>query len=241
MLEKEIEKYLTKYGFGDFNLKAVLFDMDGVLFDSMPYHAKAWAQVCGEYGLPIEPSEPYLHEGRTGASTIDIFANRFWGRNATDKEKSDIYARKCEVFNAFSEAPRMPGAETLLSKLKAQGLTIAVVTGSGQESLLSRLDNGYHGFFNKDLVVSSHDTPRGKPAPDPYLKGLDKCGVKPNEAVVIENAPLGVRAAVAAKVFTIAVNTGPLDPQMLLNEGAGVVFPSMQALADAWPLFGSDR
>ena len=58
MLEKEIDKYLTKYGFGDFNLKAVLFDMDGALFDSMPYHAKAWAQVCGEYGLPIAPSEP---------------------------------------------------------------------------------------------------------------------------------------------------------------------------------------
>ena len=152
MLEKEIDKYLTKYGFGDFNLKAVLFDMDGVLFDSMPYHAKAWAQVCGEYGLPIEPSEPYLHEGRTGASTIDIFANRFWGRNATDKEKSDIYARKCEVFNAFPEAPRMPGAETLLSKLKAQGLTIAVVTGSGQESLLSRLTTGITVFSIRTLL-----------------------------------------------------------------------------------------
>lgn len=238
MFETELKKYLNEYGFGEFHLKAVLFDMDGVLFDSMPYHARAWKQVCHERGLMIGDTEPFLHEGRTGASTIDIFAERFWGRKATDKEKHDIYARKCEVFNSFPEAPKMPGAEALLRKIKAQGLTIGVVTGSGQESLLERLDKGYHGFFHKELVVSSHDTPRGKPAPDPYLKGLEKCGVRPNEAIVVENAPLGVRAAVAARIFTVAVNTGPLDPTMLAAEGAGLVFPSMQALADAWPLFG---
>lgn len=241
MFENELKEYLSKYGFEALDLKAVLFDMDGVLFDSMPYHAKAWAQVCNECGLAIDSAEPYLHEGRTGASTIDIFAQRFWGRPATEEEKRDIYARKCRVFNAFPEAPRMPGAEKLLAKLKAEGLTIAVVTGSGQESLLTRLNNGYYGFFKKELVVSSHDTLRGKPAPDPYLKGLEKCGLMPNEAVVVENAPLGVRAAVAAGIFTIAVNTGPLDPKTLSDEGANVVFPSMQALADAWPLFSGRK
>ena len=73
--------------------------------------------------------------------------------------------------------------------------------------------------------------------PEPYLKGLEKGGLKPNEAIVVENAPLGVKAGVAARIFTVAVNTGPLPPEMLSEAGAGIVFPSMQALADAWPLF----
>lgn len=55
--------------------------------------------------------------------------------------------------------------------------------------------------------------------------GLAKVGIKPNEAIVVENAPLGVRAAVAAQIFTIAVNTGPLPESALLNEGANMLFP----------------
>lgn len=238
MYEKQLNEYLSKRGFGALSLKAVLFDMDGVLFDSMPRHAKAWLEVCRNHGLNISPEEPYLHEGRTGDDTIDIFARRFWGRPATDVEKHEIYEEKCRIFNAYpAEAPQMPGARELLTKVRDEGLKIVVVTGSGQESLLSRLENGYHGFFSRELVVSSHDTLRGKPSPDPYLKGLEKAGIAANEAVVVENAPLGVKAAVAAGIFTIAVNTGPLSPQTLSEAGANLVFPSMQALADAWPLW----
>ena len=61
--------------------------------------------------------------------------------------------------------------------------------------------------------------------------GLEKAGVKPEEAMVVENAPLGVRAAVAAGIFTIAVNTGPLPEDALISEGANTLFASMTALA----------
>lgn len=238
MYEKQLSEYLSKHGFEAMSLKAVLFDMDGVLFDSMPRHAKAWLEVCRNHGLNISPQEAYLHEGRTGDDTIDIFARRFWGRPATAAEKREIYDEKCRIFNAYlAEAPQMPGARELLAKVRDEGLKIAVVTGSGQESLLSRLEHGYHGFFHRELVVSSHDTQRGKPFPDPYLKGLEKAGVAANEAVVVENAPLGVEAAARAGIFTIAVNTGPLPPQTLSDAGANLVFPSMRALADAWPLW----
>lgn len=238
MYRKQLDEYLSNHGFKALNLKAVLFDMDGVLFDSMPRHAKSWETVCRKYGLNISRDELYMHEGRTGDDTIDIFAQRFWGRHATAEEKREIYDEKCRLFNSYTEeAPKMPGAGELLEKVRSQGLKIIVVTGSGQESLLSRLEHGYHGFFKKELVVSSHDTVHGKPFPEPYLKGLEKGGLKPNEAVVVENAPLGVEAAVAAGIFTIAVNTGPLSPQTLSDAGANLVFPSMQALADEWPLF----
>jgi beta-phosphoglucomutase-like phosphatase (HAD superfamily) len=83
-------------------------------------------------------------------------------------------------------------------------------------------------------MVTAFDVKHGKPAPEPYLKGMEKSGVHPWEAMVVENAPLGVRAAVAAQCFTIAVNTGPLPDEMLANEGANLIFPRMTALSDAW-------
>ena len=68
----------------------------------------------------------------------------------------------------------------------------------------------------------------GKPAPDPYLMGLSKAGgLQPWEAIVVENAPLGVRAGVAAQIFTVAVNTGPLPDEALWQEGADLVMPDM--------------
>ena len=64
--------------------------------------------------------------------------------------------------------------------------------------------------------------------------GLQKAGVQAHEAFVVENAPLGVRAGVQAGIFTIAVNTGPLPDEVLLQEGANLLFPSMAALAEEW-------
>lgn len=229
------KEYLKKHGFEAFSPKAVLFDMDGVLFDSMPLHARCWSQICSDFGLHMSAEEAYLHEGRTGEATINILARRQWGREATAREVQEIYAGKCRLFNACEEAPKMPGAESLLSQVKAAGLTIVVVTGSGQQSLLERLHKHFAGFFQAELIVSSADVRRGKPDPEPYLMGLRKAGVRPWEAVVVENAPLGVQAAVGAKAFTIAVNTGPLPENSLLEAGADMLFPSMQALSDQFP------
>lgn len=231
--EQNIEVYRQKVQFnGKSTLKAVLFDMDGVLFDSMPYHATSWSKVCGEFGLNITPEEVYMNEGRTGASTINMLTQRYWKRDATAEEIDKIYQEKCRLFNSCPEAPKMPGAEKVLKEVKDAGLTIIVVTGSGQKSLLDRLEHNYPGFFSPERIVSSKDVKHGKPYPEPYLMGLEKAGVKPEEAMVIENAPLGVRAAVAAGIFTIAVNTGPLPASALLNERANVLFPSMTALAE---------
>lgn len=236
MYAKAIHDYLSKHGFEAFQPKAVLFDMDGVLFDSMPYHARSWAEVCSAVGLPMTPDEAYMHEGRTGAATINILSRRYLGRDATPEEIEHIYQEKCRLFNACPIAPPMPGADRVLRLVDEAGLMRVVVTGSGQRSLLERLAECYPGCFSEERVVSSKDVKHGKPHPEPYLMGLERAGVKPWEAIVVENAPLGVQAAVAAKIFTIAVNTGPLPPEALLDAGANLLFPSMDALADALPL-----
>ena len=128
----------------------------------------------------------------------------------------------------------MPGALELLRKLQAQGLKILIVTGSGQASLLDRLNHHFPGVFCRELMVTAFDVQRGKPDPEPYLMGLQKSALRAEECVVVENAPLGVRAAKAAGIFTIAVNTGPLPDNALTDEGADLLLPSMQALCDSW-------
>ena len=232
MFSQAIELYLKKNGFDTFRPKAVLFDMDGVLFDSMPLHAKSWAKVSADFGLHMTPEDVYMYEGRTGFATINLLAEHYWKRSATDEEVEKIYEEKCRLFNAYPKAPKMAGADDVLAKVEAAGLQALVVTGSGQASLLNRLETNYPGHFPIERVVSSKDVKFGKPHPEPYLMGLEKAGVQPWEAIVVENAPLGVRAGVAAQIFTVAVNTGPLADDVLLQEGANWLFPSMSAFAE---------
>ena len=225
---------MKKHGFEATRLKAVLFDMDGVLFDSMPNHAYSWSHAMTQFGLHITPEEAYMHEGRTGAGTIDILARRCWGREATEEEKQKIYKAKSDLFSQCPEAKKMPGAQELLEKVKAAACARIVVTGSGQLSLLDRLDHNFPDIFCRELMVTSFDVKYGKPNPEPYLMGLQKGHIEPWEGIVVENAPLGIQAASAARIFTIAVNTGPLPDHVLLDAGADLLFPSMQALCDNW-------
>ena len=234
MYQEAINRYLNKHGYECINLKAVLFDMDGVLFNSMPNHASSWHKVMERMGFGLSEQEAYMHEGRTGADTINIISRRERGHDATDEEIKAIYAAKSEEFNKCPPAERMPGAWEVLQKIKADGLTRMVVTGSGQVSLLDRLNKNFPGIFQKELMVTAFDIKYGKPNPDPYLMALEKAGLQPNEAIVIENAPLGVQAGVAAGIFTIAVNTGPLPDQVLWDAGANLLFPSMPAFNEEW-------
>ena len=234
MYQEAIKQYLKKHGYERIDLKAVLFDMDGVLFNSMPNHTQSWHKIMERFGFGLSEEEAYLHEGRTGADTINIISRRERGHDATDEEIKAIYAAKAEEFNKCPEAPRMPGAWEVVQKIKADGITRMVVTGSGQVSLLDRLNRNFPGIFQKELMVTAFDIKYGKPNPDPYLMALEKGGFRPNEAIVIENAPLGVQAGVAAGIFTIAVNTGPLPDEVLWDAGANLLFPSMEAFNEAW-------
>lgn len=208
--------------------------MDGVLFDSMPYHSDAWHKVMKAHGLNLSREEAYMHEGRTGAGTINILFQRELGRDATQEEIEKIYNEKSIEFNTHPQAGRMPGAWELLQKVKASGLIPTVVTGSGQLSLLEKLEYNFPGMFRQELMVTAFDVKYGKPNPEPYLMALKKGQLDANEAIVIENAPLGVESGHKAGLFTIAVNTGPLDGQVLLDAGADLLFPSMSALCDSW-------
>lgn len=236
MFEKEIKKYLEIHGFETFSPKAVLFDMDGVIYDSMPNHAVSWHRAMTSFGLDMKPEDAYKYEGMRGIETIKMLARRQWDKELSDNEAEKMYAEKSKLFNQCPTADKMNGVEELMRKIKADGLKIVVVTGSGQKTLLDKLEHDFNGLISKDLMITSFDVKRGKPNPEPYLCGMKKAGIKPWEGIVVENAPLGVRAAVAANIFTVAVNTGPLPDFMLSDEGANVVLPDMPTFCKRWKI-----
>ncbi len=234
MLSTEIEKFIQKNKYPKFEPKAVFFDMDGVLFDSMKNHAAAWVEAMNRVGLPFTETQAYMNEGRTGASTIDGVFNKIHNRNATEEEKQQIYKLKSSLFEARGEVGKIPFSLELLQKIKLENKEIFVVTGSGQPSLIDSLDENFPGIFKKEKMVTAFDVTNGKPHPEPYLKALKKSGLQSWEVVVVENAPLGVESATAAGLFTIAVNTGPLDPQILSDSGANLVLSGMEELYEKW-------
>lgn len=229
-LRKIIRNFLKEKNYPGLQLRAMLFDMDGVLFDSMKNHTLAWFRTIQALGIDCTRDEFYLYEGCTGAATINLLFQRAFGREATEEEIERIYAEKSRHFNELPEALPMPGAKELLQKVVNRGIRPVLVTGSGQRSLLERLERVYPGMFEPEYMVTAFDVTQGKPHPEPYLKGLEKAGVKPFEAMVVENAPMGVKAGVAAGIFTLAVNTGPIPEKDLQEAGANLLFPGMQDL-----------
>ena len=232
-----IVNYQLKYGFGQFSPKAVLFDMDGVIYDSMPNHSVSWHQSMKDYGLDMPYDGAYTYEGMRGVETIKTLAKAQWHKDLSDEEAKEMYAHKAALFAKQCEltpAQIMPGIKTLMQHIKDNGWKICVVTGSAQHALLDKLLIDFEGLLREELIVTAFDVTHGKPNPEPYLKGMQKCGVEPWQAIVVENAPLGVRAAVAARCFTIAVNTGPLPDVVLQAEGANLIFPRMTLLAEAY-------
>lgn len=203
--------------------KAALIDMDGVLYDSMPRHALAWHATMLEEGLDIPADEFFLYEGMTGPATINLLMGREKGIILSLEECSEIYSRKAERFRAMGQPEMMPGAKEKIALLKQNGIKTILVTGSAQNTLLSRLEIDYPGVFPPDRRVTALDVVNGKPHPEPYLRGLEKAGVAAEEAVVIENAPLGVRAGKAAGIYTIAWMTGPIPRAAFEAENADLI------------------
>ena len=208
--------------------------MDGVLYDSMRFHARSWSEIAQKYHLDARTEDFYLFEGRTGESTINELFQRTFHRDATEGEKQAIYKEKTALFCTYNDGSPMPGAAEVLKEARMSGLQRLVVTGSGQSSLIDKLNKSYPGHFERDKMVTAFDVKYGKPHPEPYLMGLEKAHVQANEAFVVENAPLGVEAAVAAHIFTIAVNTGPLPDHVLTEAGADLLYPDMGSLAKDW-------
>lgn len=221
LAEKDIQ------GLKQLNLKALFFDMDGVLFNSMPHHAKAWVYAFQTIGIDFNEYEAYMREGMTGSGTINELYNKTFGRNATEEECKNLYKTKSEYFDSLGIANPIVDVDKILNYAKEVGLDIYIVTGSGQKSLLTKLNHTFPNIFSSEKMVTAYDVKKGKPDPEPYLMALKKGGFNKNEAIVIENAPLGVLSGHSAGIFTIAVNTGILKDEELTSRGCDLLYHNM--------------
>ncbi|MBQ3635083.1 MAG: HAD family phosphatase [Bacteroidales bacterium] len=194
-------------------IKAVFFDMDGVLYDSMPAHEIAWCETFRRIGMAFSPTEAYENEGRTATGTINIVFERSIGRKATDKEVEDLYVIKTQLMRECGPAKPFPAMKRLLPELRRRGVSVFIVTGSRQPSLVDKLTAEF-GVDSAHLITG-RDVKYGKPNPEPYLMALERSGERPEDCLVVENAPLGVESGKAAGLPVLAVNTGKLSDSYL--------------------------
>lgn len=234
MFQQAIAEY-NKQAEQPFAPKVVLFDMDGVLYDSMPNHAKAWQRAMTEFGIVFTAEDAYATEGARGVDTVRKYAKDQLGKELTEDEAAEMYQLKAHYFHEMTTTNISDGVKELMLKIQNSGLKIGIVTGSGQRQLINRLLSDFKDFIDETQVTTAFDVKRGKPNPDPYLMGLQKAGnFAPHEGIVVENAPLGVRAGVTAGCFTVAINTGPLPDSVLLNEGANILFDTIRDFSNNW-------
>ena len=188
-----------------------------------------------EFGINFTAEDAYATEGARGVDTVRKYAKVQLGKELTEDEAEEMYQLKARYFHEMPTTDIFDGVKDLMQKIQDGGLKIGIVTGSGQRQLINRLLSDFKDFINEAQVTTAFDVKRGKPNPDPYLIGLQKAGnFAPHEGIVVENAPLGVRAGVAAGCFTVAINSGPLPDTALLNEGANILFDTISDFSNSW-------
>ncbi|WP_340818653.1 HAD family phosphatase [Methanolobus sp. WCC4] len=184
-------------------LKAVIFDMDGVLVDSMSYHAEAVQHIFDEIGVEMDKQDIFEREGERTVDIVEFLLEKGTG-DASKYDIPDIVERYIAEFNRIVELKVFHGMQECLSGLKDR-FDLAVVSGSDRPIVLDIVEAKYPGIFKE--LVTADDVQRGKPEPDPYLKAVEMLGISSHEAIVVENAPMGVEAAKKAGLCCVAVPT----------------------------------
>jgi HAD superfamily hydrolase (TIGR01509 family) len=184
-------------------LSSLIFDMDGVLVDSMMYHAQAWIQVSSEVGVKVAPADIYEIEGANHRLGLEWLFKRA-GRDFEPEMYEKVMQRKIEIFYSIADVKAFDGMADCLSVLK-NNFRLAVVTGSERATVESFMNQFFPGIF--DVVVSGEDVHYGKPYPEPYLKAVEMLGISKDECIVVENAPMGVESAKRAGLYCVGVPT----------------------------------
>ena len=186
-------------------IKAIFFDMDGVLLDSMSAHVNSWKLALEEVGFSISEFELKKRGGLSFREIVREIAEINGLKNISLNDVERIYERKKEIFRKFESSIKAFDILDNLEKLKQKGIICFVVTGSIRELAQKSLDHFFPNVF--DQIISSDDVERGKPYSDPYLKALDISGFSKDECLVVEDAPLGIKSAKEAGLKVLALET----------------------------------
>jgi beta-phosphoglucomutase len=202
--------------------KGIIFDMDGVLINAMPFHAEAMRlAIKEETKHDINKKVVYLLEGLPGSKLVkEIFKREKIDENLEDR----IGKKKKEIFKEIQNSKPIEGVRELISELKGCTCLKAVVSGSSKEEIETILDENI-GSNTFDFVISGDDLKEGQGKPDPasFQIALQRMNLTPSEAIVVENSPFGIEAANKAGIpYILTLNNTPLeisDFGSLLEEG----------------------
>ena len=190
-------------------MKAVLFDLDGVVVYTDAYHYRAWKRLADEEGWRFDETQNDRLRGISRLASLEIILEHN-GVELTPERKDELAARKNEYYKALleqiDETALVPGALDFIRDLRREGVLIGLGSSSRNAQLV--LDKlGIAELF--DAAVTGHDITRSKPDPEIFLRGARMLGVEPAECVVFEDAPSGVEAALAGGM--VAVGFGPTE------------------------------
>lgn len=210
--------------------RAILFDLDGVITDTMKYHYEAYRLAFAQLGIHVMPLDVYLSEGMPSMDVGRALVKNY-GVYVNEDRLKEIIEKKRELYRelAAGNVRVYPGVKDTIRLLSDHGIKLALVSGSNRISVMKVLEEvSLASAF--DAIVTGADTERGKPYPDPYLKGMQMIGISKENCVVIENAPLGIKSAKAAGVdYVLAVTT--TLPEEYLRE-ADDIMPSFVDIED---------
>lgn len=184
-------------------IKAVIFDMDGVLIDTEKYLVKYWCMAAREAGFDMRPEHGLLIRSLAGKYAGPLLQEIF----GADFDYQKIRARRKELMAEHIEAngiEKKPGTEQLLDYLKEQGILTAVATATDEERAHKYLRSiGLEERFEK--IICATMVENGKPKPDIYLYAAEQIGCDPKDCLAVEDSPNGVRSATSAGIRTIMV------------------------------------
>ena len=188
-------------------MKGVIFDLDGVLVDSMTAHYKAWKTTFEEISsLQVDERSIYLLEGMRG---IDLVEEIFKKYNYTDLSKTQVVIRrKDELFKSEMNIRPYDKVNDILQELRC---IKGIVSGSGKQDVISIMNQCFQeNIF--EIVLTGDDIIHGKPDPEGFKLFLQRANLNPSDALVVENSPLGVKASNNAGIKPIVVlNNSPLS------------------------------
>ncbi|MEE4311598.1 MAG: HAD family phosphatase [candidate division KSB1 bacterium] len=193
-------------------VKAVIFDFDGVVAETLSWHVQAWNIVLARHHIQLTDMDIAVEEG-AGAQDIIRKILHQKSIDITEDSLQELVALKRRTYKDISKAFVYPETAAFIMDLKERGYRLALVTGSVPEAI--RLVSGTGALTNFETIVTSLDVTHTKPDPEGFLLAARRLNISPKECLVIENAPNGVRAAKSAGMHCVALRTTIEDDSIL--------------------------